>query len=196
MEAHQITCYTDYKSPFAYLAKDPAYELERDFGVRIDWRPFTLNIPSFLGAVETRSELEWRKVRYAYMDARRWANKRGLTVRGPQKIFDSSIALIGMLFALRQGQLRPYHDLVFERFWKRELDIEDSEIIRTVLGEAGLETGPFGDFLGGEGRKLHDRIIAEAEALGVFGVPTFVLDGELFWGHDRISLVREKLEAA
>ena len=196
MEARQITCYTDYKSPFAYLAKDPAYELEQDFGVRIEWLPFTLNIPSFLGAVETRSELEWRKVRYAYMDARRWANKRGLTVRGPQKIFDSSIALIGMLFALRQGQLRPYHDLVFERFWKRELDIEDSEVIRTVLGEAGVESERFRDFLGGEGRELHDRIIVEAEALGVFGVPTFVLEGELFWGHDRIVLVREKLEAA
>ena len=196
MEARQVTCYTDYKSPFAYLGKDPTYELERDFGVRIDWLPFTLNIPSFLGAVETRSDLEWRKVRYAYMDARRWANKRGLTVRGPQKIFDSSIALIGMLFALRQGQLRPYHDRVFERFWKRELDIEDSEIIRAVLGEAGVKTEGFGDFLGGEGRELHDRIIVEAEALGVFGVPTFVLDGELFWGHDRIVLLREKLGGA
>lgn len=196
MEAHQITCYTDYKSPFAYLAKDPAYELERDFGVRIEWRPFTLNIPSFLGAVETRSEQDWRKVRYAYMDARRWANKRGLLVRGPKKIFDSSIANIGMLYSVRAGAFREYHDTVYERFWKRELEIEDPEVIRAVLEEAGADTGGFQSFLEGEGRREHDRIRAEAEERGVFGVPTYIFEGELFWGHDRVPLLRERLSEA
>ena len=40
-----------------------------------------------------------------------------------------------------------------------------------------------------------ERICREAEAAGVFGVPTFVIDGELFWGGDRLWMVREKLEA-
>ena len=41
-----ITVYTDYKSPYAYLAKDLSYALERDFDVRLDWLPYVLDIPS------------------------------------------------------------------------------------------------------------------------------------------------------
>ncbi len=196
MTTHEITVYFDYKSPFAYLGKDPAYEVERDFGVRLTWLPYTLDIPSYLDSVQTRSDKNWLRVRYAYMDARRWANKRGLLVRGPKKIFDSSIANIGMLYAVREGAFREFHDTVYERFWKRELEIEDPEVIRAVLEEAGAETGGFQSFLEGEGRREHDRIRAEAEERGVFGVPTYIFEGELFWGHDRVPLLRERLSEA
>src|SRR3954471_21133371 len=143
-----ITVYTDYKSPYAYLAKDLAYELERDIPVRLDWRPYILDIPSFLGSArmdaaghvleEARNPHQWRRVRYSYMDCRREARKRGLTIRGTQKIWDSTLGLCGMLYAKRHGDdaLRRYQDIVFERFWKRELDIEDPSVIATVLAEA------------------------------------------------------------
>ena len=45
-EQRILTVYSDYKSPYAYLAKDLVYELERDFAVHIDWLPYTLDIPS------------------------------------------------------------------------------------------------------------------------------------------------------
>jgi len=144
-EPRTVTAYIDYKSPYAYLAKDLAYELERDFGVHLDWLPYVLDIPSFLGSArlddsgsvieEQRNPHQWRRVRYSYMDCRRQARKRGLVIRGPQKIWDSTLAAIGMLYAKRQGSevLRRYHDITFERFWKRELDIEDPGVIRAVL---------------------------------------------------------------
>ena len=115
MAARVVSVYIDYKSPYAYLAKDPAWELEREFDVRLDWLHYTLEIPEFLGTVEGRNAHQWRRIRYSYMDARRLANRRGLTVRGPQKIFDSSIAAIGMLYAERHDVFRKYNDLVFER---------------------------------------------------------------------------------
>ena len=92
MATQTVTAYFDYKSPFAYLAKDLTYELEQDTGVAITWLPYTLDIPEFLGSQEDRGENDWRKVKYLYMDARRLANKRGLIVRGPQKIFETSVA--------------------------------------------------------------------------------------------------------
>ncbi len=195
---HQVILYTDYKSPFAYLAKDPAYRLEADCELRLDWRHYTLPIAEFFQSVETRSERNWRKVKYLYMDARRLANKRGLTVLGPQKVFDSSIAGIAMYFALDQGPevFRGYNDRVHERFFKRDLDIEQPALIEAVLVEAGAEVAGFAEFLAGEGRARHDRIVTEAEEAGVFGVPTFVHEGELFWGTDRIDLLRERLDAA
>jgi 2-hydroxychromene-2-carboxylate isomerase len=192
--AKEVAVYIDYKSPYAYLAKDPTWELERDFDVRLKWLPYTLDIPSFLGSVEDRNEHQWRRVRYSYMDARRLANRRGLTVRGPQKIFDSSIAAIGMIFAQRADVFRKYNDLVFERFWKRELDIEDPGAIAKIIEESGASAAGFADFLAGEGRREHERIRREAEELGVFGVPSYVIDGEIYWGGDRMWMVREKLE--
>ncbi len=193
MPAPDLRFYIDYKSPYAYLAIEPARDLEREFKVRFDWLPYVLHIPDFLGAVETRNDHQWRRVRYSYMDARRLANRRGLTVKGPQKIFDSSIVAIGMLYAQRRGAFDHYNDLAFERFWKRELDIEDPNAIAKVIEEAGAPSAAFADFLAGEGRAELERITREAEALGVFGVPSFVIDGEIFWGGDRIWMVREKL---
>jgi 2-hydroxychromene-2-carboxylate isomerase len=193
MTTQQIIHVTDYKSPFAYLAKDPAYALEDEFDVAVEWRHFTLDIPSFLGAVETRSETEWRKVRYAYMDMRRWANKRGMTVRGPRRIYDSSPAAIGMQYAQAQGVFRPYNDRVFERFWNHELEVDDVAALTAVLAEVGADEIGFADYLHGEGRELHDEMRLETEKLGVFGVPSFVLNGEIFWGYDRMELLRERL---
>jgi 2-hydroxychromene-2-carboxylate isomerase len=118
-EPQTVAVYTDYKSPYAYLAKDLVYELERDFPVRIDWLPYRLNIPSYLGSArldngrvieEQCNAHQWRRVRYSYMDCRRQARKRGLVIRGPQKIWDSTLALCGMLCAKPQG------DAVSRRF--------------------------------------------------------------------------------
>jgi 2-hydroxychromene-2-carboxylate isomerase len=199
-----VVAYTDYKSPYAFLAKDLTYELERDCPVRIDWRPYILNIPSFLGSAQVddagtvlqqdRNAHQWRRVRYSYMDCRREARKRGLTIRGPQKIWDSSLAGAGMLFAQRAGDavFRRYHDTVFERFWKRDLDVESVNALAGVLSEAGADGTGFAveaDALQGE----VDAISRAAEAEGVFGVPTFVVAGEIFWGREHLPEIRAML---
>lgn len=203
MAEKTIDLYIDYKSPYAYLAVEPAWDLERDYRVQLNWLPYTLDIPSYLGSArldeagavveDNRTAHQWRKVRYAYMDVRRYANLRGLTARGTRKIWDSSTASIGMLYAKRQGVFRAYNDLVYSRFWKGELNIEDPNVVRSVLDEAGAETAGFPGYLATEGRQTHDRLRAEAEAKGVFGVPTFFLDGEMFWGREHLSLIRLRL---
>jgi 2-hydroxychromene-2-carboxylate isomerase len=195
-----LTLYVDYRSPFSYLAKDDAYALERDLGVNITWRPFAVDIEgAYGGTVEERTERDWRKVRYSYMDARRLANRRGLVVRGPQKIFDANNVHIGMLHAQRAGNevFRRYHDEVYERFWRRDLEIEDLAAVRDVLVKSGANGDDFEDLVrSGEGLRQYTQVVAEAEQRGVFGVPTFVVDktGELFWGTDRLWLLRECLE--
>jgi len=196
MSDAEVTLYTDYKSPFAYLAMAPAFALEDEFAITVDWLPFTLDIPSFMGSVEERSEAQWRKVKYAYMDARRWANKRGLTVRGPRRIYDSSPASIGLIYAKDAGVARAYSELLFPRFWQHELEVDDIDAVARCLAEAGADAAGFAGFLAGEGRRRHDEIQEQARRAGVFGVPTFIFEGELFWGYDRIDLLRERLAAA
>ena len=194
-----VTLYVDYRSPFSYLVKDEAHALARDFGVELVWRPFAIDLEgAYGGAVGERTERDWREVRYLYMDARRLASPRGLIVLGPQKIYDPTIAHVGMLQAQQAGDavFRRYHDAVCERFWRRELDIEDAAAVRTILVHAGADGHAFDELIeSGEGARRCRAITAEGEERGVFGVPTFVLDGsgELFWGTDRIWMLRERL---
>ena len=129
------------------------------------------------------------------MDCRRQARKRGLTILGPRKIWDSSLAAIGMLWAKLQDAavFRNYHDRVFEKFWRRELDIEDPEAIATILTACGANASGFRTYLSGPGRAEHDEICRQAEAAGVFGVPTFVIERELFWGREHLADIRALL---
>ena len=197
-----LQVYIDYKSPYAFIAKDPTYQLEEEFGVEIDWYPLTLNIGSYLGTARkdesgkvvenNRSPRQWLAVKYAYKDARRYAELRGLTLKGTQKIWDSSMAAIGMLWAKSQGRdlLKNYTDSTYEKFWRRELDIEDPEVINLQLKEAGCEVSGFDEYLEGEGRTYHDELQDEILDAGYYGVPTYVIDGENYFGRQHLPRVR------
>jgi 2-hydroxychromene-2-carboxylate isomerase len=193
--AETIKLYYDFKSPFTYLAMEPAYKLEETHRIRLRFIPLELAIrEAYGGELEQRAQRDWDKVRYLYMDMRRFANERGMIIRGPQKIFGSRLALMGGLFADRNGRFRPYADRVFERFFRRELNIEDIDALAAVMAEAGLDAAGFRRYAEGEGPNDLRAAAAEAERDGVFGVPTFIVAGELFWGNDRVDWVVKKLD--
>ena len=147
-----LQVYIDFKSPYAFVALRPCWQLEEQYGIAIEWLPLTLNIASYLGtakldaqgkvAASNRSQRQWQAVRYAYMDARRYAASQGLILRGTEKIWDSSIAAIGLLWASDKAAdrqaLRKYMTLIFDQFWKRELDIENPAVVESVLREADV----------------------------------------------------------
>ena len=56
MRTRTLNLYIDYKSPYAYLAKDAAYQLQRETGVAIDWLPYILDIPAYLGSAKVDGE--------------------------------------------------------------------------------------------------------------------------------------------
>ena len=197
-----LIVYIDYKSTYAYLAKDPTYALVDEFGIEVDWRPFTLDIPSYLGSARLndqgrvvdnqRSGGQWTRVKYAYHDARRYGAPRGLVVRGTSKTWDSSLAGIGMLWAKAQSErvLHAYSDRVYNRFWKRELDIEDLAAIEGILTDSGANSAGFQAYAAGAGRALHDDIQRAAFDAGIFGVPTYVVGGERLFGREHLPRVR------
>jgi 2-hydroxychromene-2-carboxylate isomerase len=193
MEKPRVRIYTDYKSPYAFVANARLFELEK-LGVELEWLPYTLRIPEFMGSVEERTPHFWRKVRYLYMDARRYANAQGVIMKGPRRIYDAFYSSVGMLFAQRHGFFRPYHDAVFRRFWSHDLEIDDLKAISDVVASVGGSAQDFEDYVAGPARAEHDKIIDEAEAFGVFGVPTMVFNGELFWGGDRIDMLIERIK--
>ena len=121
-----------------------------------------------------------------------------MILKGTEKIWDSSIANIGILWAVKQDRdkLGRYFEAVFPPFWKRELDIEDVEdvedveIVKSCLTEAGIDSDGFDDFQSGEGRTLHDDLQPQFHPHGIYGVPTYVIDDEVLFGREHNPYLR------
>jgi 2-hydroxychromene-2-carboxylate isomerase len=192
MEQAEVKMYSDYKSPFAFLAFEPGLALEERYRVRVRWIPFQLRIK---GKGE-RSVYSEYKARYSYLDARRFAKPRGLVIRGPLKVYDTTPALIGGLFAERHGRLPEYSRAVYERFFERELEADRPEAVAGLIATLGLSAEEYRDYLVGEGARAYARCQEEAATDHVFGVPLFFFAGEPFWGHDRLALLEQRLAEA
>jgi 2-hydroxychromene-2-carboxylate isomerase len=195
-----LIAYVDLKSPYAFLARDPTRELARSVGISIDWRPLSLDIPSFAGsarldsgdkvAESERSEAQWTWIKYAYHDARRYARLRGLALRGTIKIWDTTLAGIGMLWARAYGDevLDRYLDRTFNAFWKRELDAESMDVIVSVLRDCGADVAGFAD----EYEIARAPYLAQQLEIfdaGIFGVPGYVVEGEYYWGREHLPRI-------
>lgn len=193
-ETKEIKMYSDFKSPYAWIAFDPTFALEEKFNVRIKWKPFQLRIKG-KGQRSVYSEF---KVKYSYMDVRRNANlqDKDYMIRGPLKIYDTAPALIGGLFAEREGRLPDYGRYVFEKFFNRELEIDEPDAVAGVIGHLGMSPDAYRDYLAGQGRKDYEASLEEAMEDRIFGVPLFIMDGEPFWGHDRLWLIEKYLKDA
>jgi 2-hydroxychromene-2-carboxylate isomerase len=197
-----LIVYLDFKSPYAYLAWQPTLEMARELGIAVDWRPFVLDIPSYLGsaklgksgevAEQNRSEEQWSGVKYAYFDCRRYANLSQLTVRGTVKIWDTNLAAIAFLWARRQGDevLERYIGAVYEPFWKRELDIEDPAVICRVLQQAGAATEGFDEYSQTDGAAENSALQFAAFDAGLFGVPSYVVNGQVYFGREHLPRIR------
>lgn len=200
-----LIVYVDIKSPYAFVAIEPTLKLEASLGVQFDWRPLTLDIPSYLGSARksqgkvvesNRSPTQWNGIRYAYRDARRYVERQGHILKGTEKIWDSSIANIGIIWVAENARthLGAYFTAVYPPFWRRELDIEDVRVVEKCQTEAGVDSTGFDAFCRGEGRTRHDALQAQLHPAGIYGVPTYVFDGEILFGREHLPYIRWHLE--
>ena len=197
-----LIVYTDVKSPYGFVAIEPTLALERELGVQFDWRPLTLNIPSYLGsarkskgkvvASKGRSERTWRAIKYSYMDARRYAERQGYILRGTEMIWDSVLVNVAMMWVSEtaRDRLPAFLTYVFPRFWNRDLDIEDLSVVESCLEACGVASVGFADYAEGEGLAQHEALQPQLHEHGIYGVPTYVLDGEPLHGREHLPLTR------
>ena len=158
-----LIVHIDFKSPYAFLAIEPTRQMLKSLGVIADWRPFVLDIGSYLGtaklakdgkvAAQSRSQEQWSGVKYAYFDCRRYANLANLTIRGTVKIWNTNLPAIGMWWIKRHedlnaqnqtdGLLQRYVDAIYQPFWRREFDAEDLDtVFNTLVHICLLYTSP------------------------------------------------------
>jgi 2-hydroxychromene-2-carboxylate isomerase len=137
------------------------------------------------------------KRRYNLAEMGRWARWWGVPFQMPSRFPMRTVTPLRLIVLAQQaGNPAPLIHRLYRALWVEDADLSDDATLRRLLGEVGLDPGLV-DRTGEPAIKqaLIDAT-AEAKNLGVFGVPTCVVDKELYWGQDRLELVADALRRA
>lgn len=200
--ARRLDFYFDCSSPWTYLAFHAVQPLAAEASAEIVWKPILVG--GVFNAVnqtvyESRAKPNPRKQAYMLQDLAAWAKLYGLGIVFPPKVFpvNSVKCMRGAFVALDEGKLVPYATAAFEAYWGSDLDIAQEAVLADIANRAGLERQHF--FAGIETDSCKARLRANTDELivrGGFGSPTIFVGDQMFFGNDRMPLIKAALEAA
>ena len=185
-----IDFWFEFASTYSYLAAARIAEVARAAGVTVRWQPFLLG-PIFAEQCWNDSPFNVypAKGRYMWRDMERLCEGYGLPFRRPSVFPRSGLLAARIACVGRDAAWLPgFVEAVYTANFARDADIADASLLAGILDASGVEG---------------ERVIAEADspeikqrlreqterarALGIFGAPSFVAGGELFWGNDRLG---------
>ena len=200
----ELHCYYSLSSPWAYFAGPKLQDIVRRHRPKLWLKPYDFQavVPK-TGGVPLRTRPEPRR-RYHEAELDRWRRYLGMPLalkpkHYPQVVTDpdwNKYAGWMVIAAQDSGSdALPLSHALLRALWAEERNTADADVRRQIADENGydgaalvaLERSP-------RVQELYAQFTQEAEALGVFGAPTFVLDGELFWGQDRLEFVDRALD--
>ena len=188
MNKVDLKLFFNFRSPYCYLASKTMFSLLDDYHVNLLWRP--------LDGWNGRSAPERAKVKIPLtrQDVARWAKRMNIPCNPPPITTDPTPAGTGSLLAEEKGRLREYIIRVMDAEWAEGLDIGQPDVLTDIARQVGLDPDEFTESINDPARQqvLEDNWQEAQEAL-VIGVPTFLIDDQIFWGNDRIDFVHEHL---
>jgi 2-hydroxychromene-2-carboxylate isomerase len=186
-----LRIYIDFKSGPAYLAMKPTLALLERHGVRAEWLPFDTRqapIPP-ARAGESRGETHIRvRQEQRRRTCLKYAAIQGIPMVYPAEPGHTRCALAALLHV--SGDPLPFIAAAYAAYWRDGLDLDNAGVVSRLLSEWGCDTASFdpADYNG-----LLECKQIEAEELGVFDTPMYVLGGELFLGREQLPLIETLL---
>ena len=201
----ELSCFYSLSSPWAYLAGPQLQDVVRRHHVKLLLKPYDFqDVVPRTGGVPLRTRPEPRRTYHA-LELDRWRQYLGMPMTLEPRQYPKDGKPDGwnksagwMVIAAQEAggdALRLSH-AILRALWAEERDIADPATRRAIADENGFdgaallaaETSPVV-------QGLYKQYSAEAEQQGVFGAPTFILNGERFWGQDRLAFVDRALDA-
>ena len=195
--ARSLEIYWDFSSPFAYLGSTQARALADRTGADLVWRPMLLGaVFKAIGQVDVPL-LAWSdaKRRYYMQDMLRWAEFWGIPLKWPSRFPMNTVKALRAYLSLPMERRDAYREATFRAYWAEDRDISDDRVLAQLIGKGADEVLARCS----EPQIKQELFSATQRAIdaGVFGAPTWVVDGkELFWGQDRIALVERALKTS
>lgn len=190
---HPVDFYFDFSCPYAYLGSTQLASIERETAAQIRLRPFLLGgvFRHLRQAQNMSTVLNAPKKRHNRDDLVRWASWFNVPLNTPLRHPNRTVQALRALLAAPTSRWRDVMNAFYALYWRDGLDISDVAVLRDALDRLSLDGHAITAKIDTPEIKqaLRDRT-DEAIAAGVFGAPAWVVNGQLFWGQDRIEMVK------
>ncbi len=195
--AEAIDFYFDFSSPYGYLAAERIDAIGQKHGRQVIWRPFLIGVVFKATGGEPLLNIPL-KGDYARTDLERAARLLGVKFTLPSPFPFMSVAASRAFYWLDDqdpGLARDFAKAVYRASFTEGRDMSAAAAVVSVAAELGVDGEALSAAL--QDQAVKDRLRAEVEeaiARGVFGSPFIMVDGEPFWGHDRLDHVDRWIE--
>ena len=191
----------DFGSPNAYLAARLIPDIERRTGTTFDYVPVLLGgIYKLTGNSSPADYLRGvrNKGEYMALETERFIRRHGITTykRNPFFPVNTLQLMRGAVATQADGVFRPYVDAGFHHMWEEAKKMDDPEVMRAALASSGIDAERV--IARSQDADVKKRLMAltqDAVDRGVFGSPTFFVNGEMFFGKDQLRDVEEDILA-
>lgn len=191
-----VEFFFDLGSPASYLAWTQLPRLRSQFGASMVLRPMLLG-GVFQATGNSSPVTVPAKARYTLADFQRYAARYGVPLRFSEHFPVNTLTLMRAAIGVQQRQPERFEawlEAMFSALWAQGRNLGDPQVVAAVLTEAGFETDGFEALVTDpEVKAALKAATEEAVSRGVFGAPTFFVDGEMYFGQDRLTFVEEAL---
>ena len=192
-----IDYYDSMSSPWTYLGHLRFVSLAHRFGLTIRHKPMDLlKVWSVSGGLPLKQRAQQRQA-YRHQELRRWRELLQVPCNlepAHHPVADRRACYM-VIAAMRQGlDWNVLSHAILRAVWVEDRDIADHATLATIANEQGMDGKALLAATEDEAVKAeYQSNTEEAIGLGVFGAPTYVFDGELFWGQDRLQMLEWRL---
>ena len=192
----QVEFLFDVGSPYSYLAYKQLPKISKEHGAEIIWTPVLLG--GIFQATGNHSPAEVpAKGRYSLIDLKRWAKEYGVSINMNPNFPINTLTLMRGAVAMQlkgRQEFARYLDAIFDAMFGKPRNMNLPAEVGAVLQEAGFDPAEFMSLASDNAVKARLKSNTDdAVNRGVFGAPTFFVDGEMFWGQDRLMFVEKVL---
>ena len=181
----KIDFYFDFISPYTYLAHKKIQSLEKN--IKINYKPILLGGLHNLEGITAPAFIK-PKLKHMINDCVLIAKKNKFDFTWNSKFPLNTISLMRGYFYINSNIRDKYINVMFDAYWKDNLDISNEEILISLLEKCKIKKNEFLKNI--KDQKIKDKLkdaTKEAHDKEIFGAPTFIINGKIFWGQDRLE---------
>jgi 2-hydroxychromene-2-carboxylate isomerase len=195
----QVDYYFSFQSPWAYIGHNVFRDVAKTYGLKVNYKPVVLvDLFSETGGLPLMKRHPVRQ-RYRMVELQRWRDKRGLKfhLQPANWPFNARLADGVVIAAIQAGvDPEPFMRRAFAAVWEGQLNLAEPATLMQLADQSGLSGKQVVERSGSdEISTAYEQNRQDALAADVFGSPVYVLDGEVFWGQDRIELLADALKS-
>ncbi len=187
-----IDFYFDFISPYSYLAHKKIKIIKKEKDINFIYKPILVGGLHNLQGITAPAFIE-PKLKHMINDCDLIAKKNKSSFIWNSKFPINSLDIMRGYLFLNDETKDLYLNVIFDGYWKDNLDISDKKVLKTLLNKCKINSNEFFD--GIKDHKIKDRLkdnTQEAHDNEIFGAPSFVVNNKMFWGQDRLEFALEE----